>query len=123
MVGSSAGGHQDARGSVHTLIKTEVDPRQDPASAKFSSCKLYKAQPETIVARGTFAVPFPYSGGTISVFLFNPTHPGGAGSPKSLPVTHKGARTWQFTFNLYGTWKPTIGELAIAAPDRKWEAT
>lgn len=111
------------RERIHILIKTEVDPRQDPAGAKFSSCKLYEAKPETIVAKGTFAVPFPYSGGIISVFVFNPTHPGGGGSAKSLPVTHKGVRTWQFTFNLDGTWKPTICELAIAAPHRKKEAT
>lgn len=114
--GSTAGGSQDSKGSVHILIKTAVDHRQDPAGAKFSSCELYEAKPETIVAKGTFAVPFPYSGGTISVFPFNPAHPGGGGFGKSLPLTRKGARAWQTTLHLYGDWKPTICELAISGP-------
>ncbi len=116
-LGTVAGG-SDAPAKVKGVIsvRTVVDQRHDPAGVHFSTCKLYETKPETIVAKGTFAVPFPYSGGTISVFPFNPAHPGGGGFGKSLPMTHKGARTWQATFHLYGNWKPTICELAISAP-------
>ena len=58
--GSTAGGSQDSKGSVHILIKTAVDHRQDPAGAGVSSCELYEAKPETIVAKGTFGV-FPFA--------------------------------------------------------------
>lgn len=58
-----------------------------------------------VVAKGTFAAPFPYSGGIVNVALFNPKQPGGGSAP-SQPRTHKGARTWQATIHLDGNWRP-----------------
>lgn len=89
--------------------------RPAPGGLRFVSCTL-DASHTKVKAYGTFSQPFPYSGGTISLALFNPEHPGGGWSgPQAF--TSEGATTWSADAILKNGWIPTLCEISIYPPN------
>ena len=95
-------------------LPTTVNQKQAPAGLRFLACRLNASHTE-VQASGTFAQPFPYSGGTISLALFNPAHPGGGWSGPEV-LTSKGATTWSTEATLKNGWVPTLCEIGISGP-------